>query len=124
MKNLRKLLVKQSCRQAGFAFLELMLVVVVIAILAGWYFNSGGGGAQEAASQYQHSMDRSKATACIASRSALRPAIMAFSMQNPGKPITLETLRQSGINVNVCPEKGDITLEPDGSLKCSIHDQQ
>lgn len=124
MKIVRKLLSGQERRRRGFAFLELILVVVLIAILAGWYFNNGGGGAQEAASQYQHSMDRSKATACIAGRAALRPVIMTYSMQHPGQPVTIEGLRQSGVNLNVCPENGEITLDPDGSLKCSIHDQQ
>jgi prepilin-type N-terminal cleavage/methylation domain-containing protein len=105
----------------GFAFIELILVVIVIAILSGLYFNNGGGGAQQAASTYQQSMDRSKATACLASRSAMRSVIMTYTMQNPGKPVTAEALKASGVNLNVCPEGGVITVAADGTLECSIH---
>jgi len=110
----------KSCRR-GFAFIEILLVLIVIAILSGYYFNRGGNSAQQAASQYQYSMEKSKATACIASRSALRSAIMAYSMQNPGKPLTKEALSASGINLNVCPEQGEITVNTDGTLSCSKH---
>jgi hypothetical protein len=103
------------------ALLELILAVVVIAILMGWYFNDGGGGAQQAASTYQQSMDRSKATACIAGRQGLRTAIMTHQIQNSGQPATAESLAKSGVNMNVCPEGGVITIAQDGTLVCSVH---
>lgn len=105
----------------GFAMLELMVVVIVLALLSGWYFNGGSNPHQQAASQYNQSMDRSKATACIASRSALRSSVFNYTMQNPGKPVTVEALQQSGVNLKVCPEAGVISVSPDGTLLCSIH---
>ncbi len=105
----------------GFAFIELILVLVVIALLSGWYFNRGENPHQEAASQYQQSMDRSKSTACVAGRSAMRSAVLTYTMQNPGKPVTKEALQQSGMNMNICPENGEITVSPDGTILCSLH---
>lgn len=104
----------------GFALLELIIVVIVLAVLSGWYFQKGGA-EQQAASQYQQSMDRSKSVACVASRSALRSVVLTYTMQNPGKPVTADALKQSGVNLNVCPEHGVITVAPDGTLLCSIH---
>ena len=106
---------------SGFAIIEILLVLIVIAMLSGWYFTKGSSPEEQAASQYQQSMDRSKATACIASRSALRTAVMAYSMQNPGNPLTKESLTQSGVNLNVCPEQGEISVQADGTLTCSKH---
>jgi prepilin-type N-terminal cleavage/methylation domain-containing protein len=105
----------------GFAFIEIILVLVVIAMLSGYYFSKGSP-EQQAVSQYQYSMDKSKATACIASRSAMRGAIMTYSMQNPGKPLTKENLAADNIRIdNICPEHGQITINSDGTLSCSIH---
>lgn len=121
MVKLPKVLVNGG-KYRGFAYIELILMLVVIAILMGWYFQRGGGGAhQEAASQYQHSMDRGNATACIANRTTMRTQIITMSMQNPGQPITRESLMQAGVNLNLCPEGGQINVSPDGSMSCSIH---
>ncbi len=107
--------------KSGFAIIELLLVVIVIALLSGWYFRDGSNPHQQAASQYNVSMDRSKATACIAGRSAMRSAVLTYTMQNPGQPVTTEALTKAGVNLNICPEAGVITVSPDGSLLCSIH---
>lgn len=109
------------CKRGGFAFLEILLVVIVIAVMSSWYFSKGGS-QQQAASQYQRSMDTSKSAACIAGRSSMRTAIISWQMQNTGKPLTKEALAQSNINIaNICPEKGEITINPDDTLSCSIH---
>jgi prepilin-type N-terminal cleavage/methylation domain-containing protein len=105
----------------GFALVELVLVVIVLSILVGWYFREGGSPHQEAASQYQQSMDRSKQTACVASRSAMRSIVLTHTMQNPGQPVTKEALQQAGVNMNLCQEGGEISVSPDGTLLCSIH---
>ena len=110
-----------SARRGGFAFLEIMIVLVVIAILAGWYFRSGNNPHQQAASQYQQSMDRANNTACLASRQAVRGTIQMQTMQNPGQAVTKEALVAAGIRVDVCPEGGTITVSPDGTLLCSKH---
>lgn len=126
MKNIKN----KPCREirmpaiksrGGFAFLELLLVLIVIALMSGWYFRDGGNPHQQAASQYQQSMDRSKSTACIAGRSAMRSAVLTYTMQNPGQPVTAEALQKAGVNLNICPEAGVITVSPDGALLCSIH---
>lgn len=109
--------------RAGFMMLELIIVVIVIAVLTGWYFRGGNSPEQAAASQYKMSMDRSKATACMASRMGLRSVIMTYTMQNPGKPVTTDALKQAGVNLNVCPEGGVISVAPDQTLVCSIHQQ-
>ncbi len=105
----------------AFAIVELLLVVIVIALLSGWYFRDGNNPHQEAASQYKQSMDRSKSTACIAGRSAMRSVVLTHTMQNPGQPVTTEALKAAGVNMNICPEGGVITVTADGSLLCSIH---
>jgi len=110
-----------SSTRRGFMFLELLLAVVVIAILMGWYFQGGGSKEAQDASTAKQSIDRSKATACLASRSALRTVILTNMMQHPGQPVTAESLSKSGVNLNVCPAGGTIAVEPDGTLKCSIH---
>ncbi len=108
-------------RRYGFAFLEIIIVLVVIALMAGWYFRKGDNPHAQAASQYQHSMERANNTACLASRQAVRGSIQIQTMQNPGQPVTKEALEKAGIRVNVCPEGGDITVSPDGTLTCSKH---
>lgn len=125
MKNPERLTTKILCSGVarGFMLIELILVVIVIALLTGWYFRDGSG-SQQAASTYQASMDRSKATACLASRTGLRTQIMTYTMQHPGEPVTTEALAKKGINLNVCPEGGTITIGQDGTLHCSVHDQQ
>lgn len=126
MRNLKGHLASISNRgvSRGFMIIELLLVVIVIALLSGWYFRDGGSPEQQAASQYKVSMDRSKAAACMASRTSLRTQIVTYSMQHPGEQLTTEGLARSGINLNVCPEGGTITVGPDGTLHCSVHDQQ
>lgn len=110
------------CRtSSGFALIELILVVIVLAILVGWYFRDGGSPHQEAASQYQQSMDRSKQAACVASRSAMRSAVLTYTMQNPGQPVTKEALQRAGVNLNLCPEGGEISVGPGETLLCSVH---
>lgn len=108
----------------AFAILELVVVVVIIAILSGWYFSGSGGGAKQAASQYQHSMEKSNRTACLASRTALNTSIQLWKMQNPQKPITAENLQTANINTKVCPEGGQISITADGTLVCSKHQDQ
>lgn len=108
-------------RRGGFAFLEIIVVVVILALLAGWYFRDGSNPHQQAASQYQQSMERANNTACLASRQAVRGQIQIQAMQNPGQAVTKEALEKAGIRVNVCPEGGTITVSPDGSLLCSKH---
>lgn len=107
---------------SGFMLIELLLVVIVIALLTGYYMKDGSS-EKAAASNYQMSMDRSKATACLASRSALRTQIMSYSMQHTNEPLTTEALQKAGINLNVCPSGGTITVSQDGTLQCSIHNQ-
>lgn len=116
-----KTLCSWNNRIRGFALLEILGVVVIIAILAGWYFRSPLESQKEAASQYQQSMDRGNQTACLASRTALRTAIQMHMMQNPGKTPTKEELGRAGINLNVCPEQGDIQIAQDGNLTCTKH---
>lgn len=118
---LRRFVSLRRHSKSGFALIELILVVIVLAVLVGWYFRDGGSPHQEAASQYQQSMDRSKQTACIASRSAMRSAILTYTMQNPGQPVTKEALQNAGINLNLCPEGGEISVGPGETLLCSIH---
>ena len=108
-------------RYSGFALIEIILVLVIIAVLSGWYFSKGSSPTEQAASQYKHSMERANNTACLASRTALRTAIMAYSMQNQGKPLTRENLQAANIRIGVCPEQGQITVNTDGTLSCSKH---
>lgn len=111
----------QGTFKCGFAIIELLLVVIVIALLSGWYFRDGSNPHQQAASQYQQSMDRSKSTACFASRSALKSSVFSYTMQNTGQPVTAEALQKAGVNLSVCPEAGVVTVASDGSLLCSVH---
>ena len=113
--------IKSFVKQRAVAMLELIIVVVVIAILSGWYFSKGGNSAQEAASQYQHSMERSNNTACLASRTGLKTSIQLWQMQNPGKPVNAENLSAANINTKVCPEQGQISITSSGDLVCSKH---
>lgn len=108
-------------KRSGFALIEIILVLVIIGVLSGWYFSKGSSPSEQAASQYKYSMDKSKATACLASRTAVRSAIMAYSMQNTGKPLTKEGLAQAGIKIDVCPEQGVVSINPDGTLSCATH---
>lgn len=105
----------------AFALLEVLLVVIVLVLLTSWYMRSGSSPHEEAASQYQQSMDRSQQAACLASRSAMRSAVLTFTMQNPGQPVTREALLQANINLNFCPEGGTINVAPDGSMTCTVH---
>jgi len=110
-----------KCRMQGFAFIEILLVLVVIAILMGWYFREGSP-TEQAASQYQHSMDRSKSAACAAGRSAMRTSVQMYAMQNPGVAITKDGLAAANIRLDtICPEQGEITVASDGTLLCSKH---
>jgi prepilin-type N-terminal cleavage/methylation domain-containing protein len=104
----------------GFAFLEILLVLVVILIMSGWYF-SGKSPEQQAAGQYQMSMNRANDAACKANRQTLETEIQMWQMQHQGEPITTEALQKGGINMKSCPDGGTYTIGADGHLTCSKH---
>ncbi|MCX7017666.1 MAG: prepilin-type N-terminal cleavage/methylation domain-containing protein [bacterium] len=113
------MMMMKSARSA-FAFIELLLVLVVLAILASGYFGVTGNLAQNRAT-YETSITRANDTACKANRTVMRTTIQLYSISNPGKPVTIEAMRQTGQNLPTCPGGGQYKIQPDGTITCGKH---
>ncbi len=100
----------------GFTLIALLVVLVIIAILSYTQLVDKDG-----ALRSKQSTDRAKAAACATNRTVLRSQLAVWAMSNPGKPVTLEALKASGVQVPGCPLGGEWTLAPDHStIYCSV----
>lgn len=104
----------------GFTLIALLVVLVIIALLTYNQLVDKTG-----ALRPKESTDRAKTAACQVNRNVLRGQVAIWVMGNPGKPVTLEALKTSGVQVPGCPLGGQWTISPDGStIYCSICDPQ
>ncbi len=104
----------------GFTLIALLVVLVIIALLS---YNQLVD--KDGALRSKQSTDRAKTAACATNRTVLRSQIAIWTMSNPGKPVTLDAMKASGVQVPGCPLEGKWTISPDGStIYCSICDPQ
>ena len=103
-----------------FGFLSLLITVGVIIWLSmhGLKGFMGSGDPQT----LDGAKARSEATVCRTNRQVLLMAVNQYRSMNPGKPVTIAILEQTGVEIPECPSGGDYTLE-NGRIVCSIHGQ-
>jgi prepilin-type N-terminal cleavage/methylation domain-containing protein len=104
----------------GFTLIALLVVLVIIALLS---YNQLVD--KDGAVRSKQSTDRAKTAACATNRTVLRSQIAIWAMSNTGKPVTLEAMKASGVQVPGCPLGGEWSISPDGNtIYCSICDPQ
>lgn len=105
----------------GFFGLISILIALVVAMWLAMHGLKGYMGTGDAQT-LDSAKTRSEAVVCRTNRKAMRTAIIQFRSSSPGKPVTIEALREAGAQIPECPAGGRYTIE-DGRVVCSIHGQ-
>ncbi len=102
----------------GLISILLGLIVVIWLAMHGLkgYMGSGDSKSLDGAKS------RSEAIVCRTNRKAMQTDILQFRSNSPGKPVTIEALREAGAQIPECPSGGRYTIEGNRVI-CSIHGQ-
>ena len=106
----------------GMAFLSILFALVIMSILTSMYFSiqmsseSGVGGI--------NSIERSKKSACALNKQTLKVYVSQWEIGHPGEEVTLEKMKETNINIPVCPSGGKYSIDEYGNIICSVHDAE
>lgn len=104
---------------SGFGFISILVALAIIGLLYVGFVGISSGGTPPA-HRVELAKGASLSTACANNRRAAEIAISTWSASHPNGQPTLEKLKQSGVRISSCPEKGTLTLK-DRKVVCSLH---
>jgi competence protein ComGC len=105
-------------KKRGFYMIGILIALVIIMILT---YNQLAPGPGSDASSPQQQIDKGERAACSANRQTLRTRIASWKINHTNETISIEAMEKSGVNVPQCPAGGEITIDPEGNVFCSIH---
>lgn len=104
---------------SGFGFISILAALAIVGLLYLGFVGLSSGGTTST-HRIELAKGASVSAACVNNQRAAEIAISTWSISHPNERPTLDKLKQSGIRISGCPEKGTITLK-DGKIACSLH---
>ncbi len=103
----------------GFYMIGMLIALVILCFLTLQYFEKDAKGV----STYKSSIDSANSAACLQNQRVFQGQLNAWSMANPGKPLSVETLENAipPVPIMKCPGGGTITISESGEIYCSKH---
>lgn len=104
--------------QRGFSFVAVLLAMLIAAVLYFGYFKLQNPAAERATGVT--AINTSRSAACRANRQSIERALIAWSVNHPDEPPTLEALQAEGFGAARCPEGGRYEIVGK-EVHCSLH---
>ena len=109
----------RSTPRRGFAAVGLLIVLVIMLILGYRQYGAYQGGG---AASGKHATQKAHKAACDLNRQSSLINLLSWQSTHPGKPISIEQLREEKVQIAKCPAGGKWTISPDGTtIYCSLH---